>query len=64
MHPQRVTVWSAFKTGSINGPNFFENEFSQAMTVIGARYRDIITVVFTEIRLCQCGFNKTTPHAL
>jgi len=43
MHPQRVTVWCGFWAGGIIGPYFFENEAGQAVTVTGARYRDMIT---------------------
>lgn len=46
MHPQRVTVWCGFWTKGIIGPDFFVNEAGQAVTVTGARYRDMITEFF------------------
>jgi len=38
MHPQRVTVWCGFRSGSIIGPFFFENEQGAAVTVNSERY--------------------------
>lgn len=46
MHPQRVTVWCGFWAGGIIGPFFFENAADQAITVNGARYRDMIIQFF------------------
>ena len=47
IHPQRVTVWCGFWTGSIIGPYFFENEAGQAANVnVNTRYRDMITQFF------------------
>jgi len=46
MHPQRVTVWCGFWAKGIIGPYFFENETCQAVTVTGARYRDMIKQFF------------------
>ncbi|XP_078047551.1 uncharacterized protein LOC144475472 [Augochlora pura] len=46
MHPQRVTVWCGFWVGGIIGPFFFENAAGQAITVNGARYRDMIIQFF------------------
>ncbi|EFN79524.1 hypothetical protein EAI_06736, partial [Harpegnathos saltator] len=46
MHPQRVTVWCGFWAGGIIGPFFFKNAAGQAITVNGARYRDMIIQFF------------------
>ncbi|XP_078032646.1 uncharacterized protein LOC144467630 [Augochlora pura] len=46
MHPQRVTVWCGFWVGGIIGPFLFENAAGQAITVNGARYRDMIIQFF------------------
>lgn len=46
MHPQRVTVWCGFWAEGIIGPYFFQNEAGQAVTVNGARYRNMITRFF------------------
>ncbi|EFN87925.1 hypothetical protein EAI_17175, partial [Harpegnathos saltator] len=46
MHPQRVIVWCGFWAGGIIGPFFFENAAGQAITVNGARYRDMIIQFF------------------
>ncbi|CAH2087437.1 unnamed protein product [Euphydryas editha] len=43
MHPQRVTVWCGLWAGGVIGPYFFENEFGQAVTVNGVRYREMIS---------------------
>lgn len=45
IHPQHVTFWCGFWAGGIIGP-FFENEAGQAITVIGAHYRDMIIKLF------------------
>ncbi|EFN76234.1 hypothetical protein EAI_06029, partial [Harpegnathos saltator] len=46
MHPQRVIVWCEFWAGGIIEPFFFENAAGQAITVNGARYRDMIIQFF------------------
>lgn len=46
MNPQRVTVWCRFWAGGISGLYFFDNEAGQAVTVTGARHRDMITQFF------------------
>ncbi|EFN87456.1 hypothetical protein EAI_00394, partial [Harpegnathos saltator] len=44
-HPQRVIVWCGFWVGGIIGPFFFDAA-GQAITVNGARYRDMIIQFF------------------
>lgn len=46
MHPQRCTVWCGFWAGGVIGPFFFENAAGTAVTVNGARYRDMLTNSF------------------
>ena len=43
MYPERVTVWCGLWAGGVIGPYFFKNDFGQAATVIGVRYREMIT---------------------
>ncbi|KAG8297997.1 hypothetical protein J6590_108292 [Homalodisca vitripennis] len=43
MYPERVTVWCGLWAGGVIWPYFFENEVSQAVTVNGVRYREMIT---------------------
>ena len=49
MHPQRDPVWCGFRAGGIIGPFFFENAACQAITVNGARYRDMIIQIFVPL---------------
>jgi len=64
MHPQRVTVWCGFWSGSIIGPFFFENEQGAVVTVNGERYRamlnEFLLPKFEEEDIC---FNRTTHLA-
>lgn len=43
MHPQRFTVWCAFRSRGINEPSFLQNEAGNALTVNCESYCDIIT---------------------
>ncbi|GFU57145.1 uncharacterized protein TNCV_1780071 [Trichonephila clavipes] len=46
LHPEKLTVWCALWAGGIIGPYFFKNDEGHNVTVIGDRYRAMITDFF------------------
>ena len=49
-HLKRVSVWCGFWYRGIIGPFFFENEYEEAVTVNGDRYRVMLNeFLFTKI---------------
>ncbi|GFV51809.1 DUF4817 domain-containing protein [Trichonephila clavipes] len=46
LHPEKLTVWCALRTGGIIGPYFFKNDEGHNVTVNGDRYRAMITNFF------------------